>query len=155
MAAQRSQISATTSTPSSTLSTAAPSSVAILPKHALENAVKQRRFPMAYSTSTPPERIIGCGPYQVKEVRPGQSVLLERNPEYWVADSQGRRRIAVSNRVCLCVPRFVVTRGEVVPASNLAQVAPRTHDRIVFLGGAWWQSNENRQTRLGSIAKHL
>jgi peptide/nickel transport system substrate-binding protein len=66
-------------------------SVAILPRHALENAVRQRRFPLAYSTNTPPERIIGCGPYRVKEFRPGRFTLLERNPEYWVADSRGRR----------------------------------------------------------------
>ncbi len=40
------------------------------------------------------------------------------------ADSQGRRRLAISNRVCLCVPRFVVTRGESVPVSNFARIAP-------------------------------
>lgn len=28
-------------------------------------------------------------------------------------DSAGRRKIAVSNRVCLCVPRFIIFRGEV------------------------------------------
>jgi peptide/nickel transport system substrate-binding protein len=66
-------------------------SVAILPRHALENAVKQRRFPFAYNTNTPPARIIGCGPYRVKEVRPGRYTLLERNSEYWEADRQGRR----------------------------------------------------------------
>jgi peptide/nickel transport system substrate-binding protein len=66
-------------------------SVAILPRHALESAVKQHRFLLAYGTNAPPERIVGCGPFRVKECRPGKSVLLERNPEYWVADSQGRR----------------------------------------------------------------
>lgn len=28
------------------------------------------------------------------------------------SDSRGQRRLAVSNRVCLCVPRFIVFRGE-------------------------------------------
>src|SRR5262249_11225503 len=32
------------------------------------------------------------------------------------ADSRGRRHIAVSNRVCICVPRFVVMRTENAPA---------------------------------------
>jgi uncharacterized repeat protein (TIGR01451 family) len=32
------------------------------------------------------------------------------------ADSRGRRHIAVSNRVCICVPRFVVMRTESAPA---------------------------------------
>src|SRR5262249_10512952 len=32
------------------------------------------------------------------------------------ADSRGRPHIAVSNRVCICVPRFVVMRTENAPA---------------------------------------
>jgi uncharacterized repeat protein (TIGR01451 family) len=40
------------------------------------------------------------------------------------ADSQGRRRIAVSNRVCICVPRFLVYRGETRPAIRLALAGP-------------------------------
>jgi uncharacterized repeat protein (TIGR01451 family) len=32
------------------------------------------------------------------------------------SDCQGRRRLAVSNRVCICVPRFLVVAGEIVVA---------------------------------------
>jgi uncharacterized repeat protein (TIGR01451 family) len=39
-------------------------------------------------------------------------------------DSQGRRRIAVSNRVCICVPRYLVLRGETRSAARLALVGP-------------------------------
>lgn len=39
-------------------------------------------------------------------------------------DSKNTRRIAVSNRVCLCVPRFVVLRGEVAVATHLTRVGP-------------------------------
>jgi len=42
--------------------------------------------------------------------------------EYY--DSQGRKRLAVSNRVGLCVPRFVVMRGEIVLAEQVARLAP-------------------------------
>jgi peptide/nickel transport system substrate-binding protein len=66
-------------------------SVMILPKHVLETAVKAKVFPAAYGLSSKPSRIVGCGPYRLKEFRPGQFTLLERNPEYWVADLQGRR----------------------------------------------------------------
>ena len=66
-------------------------SVPILPKHVLETAVKARVFPMAYGFNSKPSRIVGCGPYRLKEFRLGQFTLLERNPEYWVADSAGRR----------------------------------------------------------------
>ncbi len=40
------------------------------------------------------------------------------------ADSHGRRKVAVSNRVCLCVPRFVVMRGETFLAGNYALYGP-------------------------------
>ena len=65
--------------------------VPVLPKHVLEPAVKAKVFPMAYGVNSKPGRIVGCGPYRLKEFRLGQFTLLERNPEYWVADSQGRR----------------------------------------------------------------
>ena len=65
--------------------------VPILPKHVLEAAVKAKVFPVAYGVNSKPNRIVGCGPYRLKEFRLGQFTLLERNPEYWVADRQGGR----------------------------------------------------------------
>jgi uncharacterized repeat protein (TIGR01451 family) len=41
------------------------------------------------------------------------------------ADSHGQKKIACSNRVCLCVPRFIVTRAETVLVEQLALVGPR------------------------------
>jgi len=66
-------------------------SVAILPKHALTYAVKQKTFPATYGIGTPPARLVGCGPYRLKEFRPGQFTLLERNPEFWMVDTHGIR----------------------------------------------------------------
>jgi uncharacterized repeat protein (TIGR01451 family) len=40
------------------------------------------------------------------------------------ADSMGRPHISVSNRVCICVPRYVVIRTEIAPAAELALVGP-------------------------------
>jgi len=65
--------------------------VPILPRHSLEAAVKEKRFGKAYDVGMPPEQMIGCGPYIVKASNPGKFTLLERNPEYWVADKSGRR----------------------------------------------------------------
>ena len=70
-------------------------SVPILPKHVLETAVKAKVFPAAYGVGSKPSRIVGCGPYRLKEFRLGQSTLLERNPEYWMADRQGHRLPAI------------------------------------------------------------
>jgi len=66
-------------------------SVPVLPRHVLEPTVKAKVFPIAYGVNSKPNRIVGCGPYRLKEFRLGQFTLLERNPENWVADSQGRR----------------------------------------------------------------
>lgn len=63
----------------------------ILPKHTLEAAAREKLFPIAYGIRTRPDRIVSSGPYRVKEILPGQHVLLERNPEYWVVDSKGTR----------------------------------------------------------------
>jgi peptide/nickel transport system substrate-binding protein len=65
--------------------------VTILPKHVIGEAVQTRRFLSVYPLGARPQQIIGCGPYRVKQVQPDLSVLLERNPEYWVMDKQGRR----------------------------------------------------------------
>jgi uncharacterized repeat protein (TIGR01451 family) len=39
-------------------------------------------------------------------------------------DSCGRPHVTVSNRVCLLVPRFIHTRGEIVPAGQVALLGP-------------------------------
>jgi uncharacterized repeat protein (TIGR01451 family) len=45
-------------------------------------------------------------------------------------DSRGRRHIAVSNRVGLCVPRFVIFRGETALASQIARLGPERASSI-------------------------
>jgi peptide/nickel transport system substrate-binding protein len=66
-------------------------SVAILPKHALEAAAREKRFPAAYAVNTRPDKVVGSGPFRLREFQPGKYTLLEANPEYWVTDKQGRR----------------------------------------------------------------
>jgi peptide/nickel transport system substrate-binding protein len=66
-------------------------SAPILPKHVLQSAVAAKVFPAAYGVNSKAGRIVGCGPYRLKEFRLGKFILLERNPEYWVADRQGHR----------------------------------------------------------------
>jgi peptide/nickel transport system substrate-binding protein len=63
----------------------------ILPQHVLRDATRERRFLSTYDLRTSPQKIVGCGPFRVKQIERGVSILLERNPEYWVADKQGRR----------------------------------------------------------------
>jgi uncharacterized repeat protein (TIGR01451 family) len=39
-------------------------------------------------------------------------------------DSLGRRRLAISNRICLCVPRFLVLRGEILTNREVVALGP-------------------------------
>jgi peptide/nickel transport system substrate-binding protein len=64
---------------------------AILPKHILEKAYRDGNFDKAWSLSTPPDQIVGLGPFRVKQYLPGQRVVLERNPYYWKVDHENRR----------------------------------------------------------------
>lgn len=66
-------------------------SIIILPKHMLAQAAKDNRFVSAYDLRTRPERIVGSGPFRLKQVVPGKSVLLEANPDYYAVDKAGRR----------------------------------------------------------------
>jgi len=65
--------------------------VPILPKHVLQAAVKQNTFLAAYHIKTPPNRIVGCGPFRLKECRPGKFTLLQSNSEFWMTDKRSRR----------------------------------------------------------------
>jgi ABC-type transport system substrate-binding protein len=65
--------------------------VPILPKHILEPAYREGKFAQAWTLSTPPEQIVGLGPFKLKEHVAGQRVSLARNEHYWKTDSEGRR----------------------------------------------------------------
>ena len=64
--------------------------VEILPKHAYEKYVNENKFNFAMSLNAKPEEIIGTGPFMLSEYKPGQSVILKRNPLYWKKSEIGR-----------------------------------------------------------------
>jgi len=121
--------------------------VTILPKHILQVAVNAKVFPSAYGTSSKPSRVVGCGPYRLKEFRLGQFTLLERNPEYWVADQQGRRlpwfdevMFSVENGLAKQSALFLAGKNHVcdsvpLPAyPQFKQAADGGHCQLVELG---------------------
>jgi peptide/nickel transport system substrate-binding protein len=55
----------------------------ILPRHVLEPALEAGTLADAWSTTTPPSEIVGMGPFLLREYRPGERVVFERNPRYW------------------------------------------------------------------------
>ena len=65
--------------------------VEILPKHILARTVADGTFISAYGVNSDPAKVIGSGPYRLKECKAAQYTRLERNPYYFETDKQGQR----------------------------------------------------------------
>ncbi len=66
-------------------------SVAILPRHLLEESYTQGKLARAWGLNTSPQEMAGLGPFCLKKYVPGQRLTLERNPYYWRVDRRGKR----------------------------------------------------------------
>lgn len=65
--------------------------IPMLPRHVLEAQYRAGKFEQAWTLATPPEQIVGLGPFKLKQYVAGQRVLLVRNENYWKTDATGRR----------------------------------------------------------------
>jgi peptide/nickel transport system substrate-binding protein len=79
-------------------------SAPVFPKHVVEEAVKRGKFMEFWNVSTPPERLVGTGPYRLKKYVPGQYIVYERNKLYWKKDSYGNRLPYVERKVKFIIP---------------------------------------------------
>jgi len=61
----------------------------IVPKHLLETPWKEGRFNETWGVDTPPSEIVGTGPFKMIEYRPGERIVMTRNPNYWRVDAAG------------------------------------------------------------------
>lgn len=64
---------------------------AMLPRHSLEKPYRDGKLVQAWSLNTPPDEVVGLGPFRVKQYLPGQRIVLERNPYYWKTDRENHR----------------------------------------------------------------
>ena len=62
---------------------------AIYPKHILEESVNDGTFAATWGIETDPAEIVGTGPFTIASYVPGESIVLQRNPGYWLKDSEG------------------------------------------------------------------
>ena len=62
---------------------------AIYPQHILEPHVDDGTFADTWGIDTDPAEIIGTGPFTIESYEPGERVVLARNPDYWLTDSEG------------------------------------------------------------------
>jgi peptide/nickel transport system substrate-binding protein len=75
-----------------------------MPQHKLEEAYRMGAFESAYSVSTPPSDLVYTGPFRLKEYRPGEKCVLERNPYYWRFDNQGQRLPYLDQLIFVILP---------------------------------------------------
>ncbi len=68
----------------------------ILPKHILAESVQatgqdgKPQFLTTWTVDTAPQKIVGNGPYRLRQYRPGERLVLERNPHYWRRTPTGK-----------------------------------------------------------------
>ena len=62
---------------------------AIYPKHILESHVDDGTFTDTWDIETDPSEVIGTGPFTIGSYVPGERVVLQRNPNYWLKDDEG------------------------------------------------------------------
>ena len=77
---------------------------AIYPKHILEKHVDDGTFESTWDIETEPSEIIGTGPFTIESYEPGQSLVLKRNPDYWLKDSAGNSLPYLDKIVRVIVP---------------------------------------------------
>jgi len=61
----------------------------ILPKHVLEEVVREGKFSYHWGLDSEPGSIIGTGPFKLHKYLPGERIVLVRNPDYWKKDGCG------------------------------------------------------------------
>jgi peptide/nickel transport system substrate-binding protein len=78
--------------------------VPIMPKHVLAKSVADGTFTSAYGINWNPKDIVCSGPFVIKEYKPAQHILLERNPYFCEVDRKGQRLPYFDNIVYSVVP---------------------------------------------------
>ena len=77
---------------------------AIYPRHVLEPYVNDGAFAEVWSLGTDPAEVIGTGPFTIQSYEPGERVVLQLNPDYWLADDAGNPLPYLDRIVHLIVP---------------------------------------------------
>ncbi|MGI6595877.1 MAG: ABC transporter substrate-binding protein [Candidatus Ratteibacteria bacterium] len=61
----------------------------ILPAHKINPFLEDGVFTSWWGVNEKPENAVGTGPFRIKEYRPAEWVILEKNPYYWKQDDSG------------------------------------------------------------------
>jgi peptide/nickel transport system substrate-binding protein len=113
--------------------------VAILPKHLLEKDYQDGKINQVWGLNTTPDKIAGLGAFRLKQLVPGDRVVLERNPNYWKVDSKGQRLPYLDELTFIVVPtqdaqviRFQAGDSQIISglsAENFSALEPEQKPR--------------------------
>ena len=78
--------------------------IGILPEHILGKALAEGRFTEQWGIATPPEQLIGTGPFKLRRYESAQYLEYARNDDYWERDQDGAKLPYLERRVTLIVP---------------------------------------------------
>ena len=76
----------------------------ILPKHKLEKYLREGNFASAWNVNTPPQEIVGAGPYKITDYVKGQRVVYKRNTYYYGRDEKGNPIPYLEEKVGVIIP---------------------------------------------------
>jgi peptide/nickel transport system substrate-binding protein len=79
-------------------------STEIVPEHILGESLANGTFAQQWGIDTPPEKLIGTGPYRMTQYVPAQYVRFKRNPDYWKRDDAGQPLPYLEEQTLLIVP---------------------------------------------------
>jgi peptide/nickel transport system substrate-binding protein len=77
---------------------------AILPKHVLGQALAGGSFAQSWGIDTPPERLVGTGPYRMSRYVPAQLLQYRRWEAWWMHDDAGVALPRIAEQALLIVP---------------------------------------------------
>jgi peptide/nickel transport system substrate-binding protein len=146
--------------------------LAILPRHLLEKDYQEGKIAQDWTLNTPPEKIVGLGAFRLKQVVPGDRIVLERNPYYWKIDAKGQRLPYLDELTFVVVPtqdaqviRFQAGDSQIISglsADNYAALEPEQKARHFKLYDAgpgleynslMFNLNDDTEGRLPEVAR--
>ncbi len=78
----------------------------IVPKHRLYEAWERREFPLIWGLGTPPEKLVGTGPFMLYRYIPGEKIVIKRNSNYWKLDKDGQKLPYLDELTTIIVPHI-------------------------------------------------
>src|ERR1700744_133527 len=146
--------------------------LAILPRHLLEKDYQDGKINQSWGLNTPPDKIAGLGAFRLKQVIPGDRVVLERNPNYWKIDAKGQRLPYLDELTFVAVPtqdaqviRFQAGDSQIISglsAENFSVLEPEQNARHFKLYDAgigleynflMFNLNDDTEGRLPEVAR--